>query len=155
MTDISQVATAHTDGMNLCHLIGNGAKSWHRTERHTFVVHVKTGNDNTYTAIGKLITDINESHVKKLCLVNTDNIYVACQKKDRCRRVDRGGENMILVVTNNVGFRITHVDSRFEYFNSLFGKLRTSHSAYQFFCFAGEHRAAHYFNSSWAVCFAR
>jgi hypothetical protein len=61
---------------------------------------------------------------------------------------------MLLVVAYHVLLRISYVNSGLENLNPLFGKLGTSHAAYQFFCLARKHRAAHNFNSTRAVRFA-
>ena len=140
--------------MHLGHLVGYGTEGRHRSEGHTLEVHVKSGHDDADTMIGQGVAHLDDAVVEELCLVDANHVDVVGQQQDASRRVDRRRLNMLLVVAHHVFLRIAHIDGGFENLHPLLGELGASHSAYQFLRFAREHRAAHYFYSSWAVCLA-
>lgn len=74
VTDVGKVATAHTNGMNLRHILGNGTKRRHRSKRIALEIHVKASNDDPLSSIGQLIADFHETLVEELCLVDAYNI---------------------------------------------------------------------------------
>ena len=60
-----------------------------------------------------------------------------------------------MIVTHHFFVAIARIDGRLENLDLLLGKLCTAQTAYEFLGFAGEHRAAYNFYSSWAAYFAR
>lgn len=80
VADIGQGSATHTDGMDLQDLIGNGTETRYRTERLPFVVHVKTGDNNTDTFVGELVADLYEAIVEELRFVDTHHVDIFRQK---------------------------------------------------------------------------
>ena len=69
VTDMGKIAAADTDGVYLRDIFGNGAQSRHRTERHTFEIHVEPGNDDALAPIGQSVAHLHQPFVEKLRLV--------------------------------------------------------------------------------------
>ena len=76
MAEIGQTAATHTNGMHLCHVVGNGTQARHRTEGNTTEVHVESRHNHANAPVGKLVADINEPHVKELGLIDADNLNI-------------------------------------------------------------------------------
>ena len=62
-----------------------------------------------------------------------------CQQQNISGKLHRGGSDCPFAVTNDVGFMIAFIDSRFEYLNLLPGYQRTIKSSNQLFGFPREH----------------
>ena len=60
---VSQGSAFYADGMNLGHIISNGAEGWDWSERNTLEVHVETCNNHTDATVGKLIAYIYQAIV--------------------------------------------------------------------------------------------
>ena len=75
VADVCQRAATHADGMHFCHIVGYGAQRRHRTERHAFEVHVKSGDDHPDTPVGEFIAHAREVIVEKLCLIDAYLIF--------------------------------------------------------------------------------
>lgn len=139
--------------MHLGHFVGNGTEGWYGTEGNASVIHIEAGHDDAYATIGQLVAYLNKAFVEELCFVNTYHVDVAGQQENARRGVDGCGEDGILVVADHFLIRVSGVDAGLEDFHALPGKLGASESAYEFFCLAREHRAAHHFYSAGAVHF--
>ena len=77
MADIRQRSAAHTDGMLLAHIVGNGTQGRHGTEGLSLEVEVEPCHDDAHTAGRKFLTDIHNARVEELCLVNAYHLIVA------------------------------------------------------------------------------
>ena len=84
---VGQVATAHTDGVNLRHLFGHRTEGGHRTEWDALEVHVKSCHDDALAAVGQFVANGNETLVKELRLVNADHFGGFGQEQDGRRGI--------------------------------------------------------------------
>ena len=85
MTEMCEIACFGANGMNLCHVFCGSHQGRHRTERLTFEIHVESGYDNTYTLVGQVIAYMNNLFIKKLRLIDTDDVNRIGQQTDICR----------------------------------------------------------------------
>ena len=69
MAGVSQRAALDTDGVNLCHLVGNGQELRHGSERLAEIVHVETCHDDAHAVISELVANIHDAVVEELSLV--------------------------------------------------------------------------------------
>ena len=143
MTDVGQSSTTDTNGMHFRHFVGYGKESWHRSERLTFEIEVKTCDYHTYTPGCQLVTDLHDMVVEELRFVDADHFTLLRHKQDACRRIDRRGGNAVAFMTDDLFLAITDIYGRLEYLNLLLGKLSSTKTADELFRLAGEHRAAH------------
>ena len=79
MTDVGQRSASHADGVHLRHIVGNGAESRHRAERHPPEVHIQTCHDDADASVGQLVAYVDDAHVEELSLVDANYIDVARQ----------------------------------------------------------------------------
>ena len=61
MADVSQITTAHADGMHLCHFVGDGTEGRHRAKGYTLIVHIEACHDDTHPTVGQFIALAEES----------------------------------------------------------------------------------------------
>ena len=154
MAHVSQRTALNTNGMHLCYVVGNGAQCRHRTERHTFKVHVKACNDNANASVGQFVANGHQPLIHKLRLINAHHVDVCRKQQYRRRRIHGRAMNGIAVVAHNVVFRKARINGRLENLNPLFGKHGTFHTPYQLLSLARKHRATNHFHSSLAVVLA-
>lgn len=86
--DIGQVTASYTDGVYLGYLIGYGTEGRHGAERYSLEVHVQSGYDDPYAPVGQFVTDIHQTFVEELCLVDAYHVNFRTEKQDAGRRVD-------------------------------------------------------------------
>jgi hypothetical protein len=151
--DVRQVTAFHTDGMHLRHFVGDGTQGRYRSERHTFKVHVQSGNDDSHPAVGQFVAHVYQPFVEELGLVYAHHVYFRTEQQDACRRVYRSRGDGIIVVRHHFLFRIACVDGRLEYLHSLTGEGGAFQAADQFFGLARKHGTADDFYSSSAAGF--
>ena len=142
MADVGQVSALDADGVNLGDVVGDGTEGGHGTEGDASEVHVEAGDDDADTTVGQLVADVGQSGVQELGFVDADNVDVAAEQEDAGRRVDGRRKDVVLVVTDDILFRVSDVDGRFEDFYFLTGKFGTAQSPYEFFGLTREHGAA-------------
>ena len=123
VTEIGQGTAFDADGMHLGHFVGDGTEGWNGAEGYTAEVHVETGNDDAYAAIGQFVTDAHQTFVEKLGFVDANHVDVGGEQENACRRVDGGGKNGVLVVADNFFIGIARIDAWLENLNALPGKL--------------------------------
>ena len=145
MAHVSQRAALHADGMHLRHFVGNGAQGGDRAEGDSFVVHVKSGNDNPHPIVRQPVADLCQSFVQKLCLVDADDIYIGGKEENVAGRVNRCRRDGVAVVADHIFVRIACINGRLEDFHLLSGKLRPLHTPDKLFGFAGEHTSTNHF----------
>ena len=134
--------------MHLCHLVGNGKESWHRTERHALEVEVESGYYHTDASACKFIADLDDMLVEELCLVNAHHIALLSHEQDACRGIDRRGGNAVALMADNLFLTITDINGRLEYLYLLLGELCTAKAANEFLRLTREHRATHDLHSA-------
>ena len=71
VADIGQCAASHTDGVDFCHIVGNGTQLRHGAKGLALEVQVQSGNDDADTAGRQLAAYIYYSHIKELRFVDT------------------------------------------------------------------------------------
>ncbi len=153
VADVSQVSTLDTDGVNLGHVVGDGTEGRHGAEGNATEVHVEPRDDDADAPISQFVADVGQSHVEELGFVDAHHVDVRRQEQDAGRRVDGRRENVVLVVTDHVLLRVTHVDGRLEDFHLLAGELGTAQASDELFGLAREHGTADYFDAAGAVWF--
>ena len=154
MTDVGQVSALDADGVNLGDVVGDGTEGGHGTEGDASEVHVEAGDDDTDATVGQLVADVGQSGVQELGFVDADNVDVAAEQEDAGRRVDGRRKDVVLVVTDDILFRVSDVDGRFEDFYFLTGKFGTAQSPYEFFGLTREHGAADDFDAAGTMWFS-
>ena len=70
MADVCQTTAAHADGVDFRHLLGNGTKRGHRTERDSLKVHVQAGDYHALAVARQFVAYIHQRRVKELSLIN-------------------------------------------------------------------------------------
>ena len=141
---LGEVAATDADGMYLRHILCRGHKVGHRTERLARIVHVETGHDHPYAAVGQLAADLHEALIEELRFVDSHHVDVAGEEQNVAGRFDRGGADGIGVVGDHILLRIAHIDGGLENFYFQVGELGSFESSDQLFGFARKHRSADY-----------
>ena len=79
--------------MDLRNKFGDREKIRHRAKWFAFIIHVKTSDNNAFTVIGKRIANFYNGLIKKLSLINTDNVTIPGQKKYIIGKINRRRPN--------------------------------------------------------------
>jgi hypothetical protein len=67
-------AADHADGLQLIHTLSDSEQTRHRTKRLSAKVHVQSSANHTLPKVSQLIAERNHTVVKKLHLINGDEI---------------------------------------------------------------------------------
>src|SRR5688572_2553964 len=70
-----------TNCVDLRNKFSDREKIRHRSKRFAFIVHVKPSDNNAFPVIGECIANFHDRLIKKLSLINTHDVTIACQKK--------------------------------------------------------------------------
>ena len=146
-------STVYADGVDLCHVFGNGTECGHGAEGDTLEIHVETCNYDALACVGQIDAYAHQFVIEKLRLVNANNFGVFGQLNDSCRCAYWGGVDGIGIVRYHILVAITRVDGWFVYFYFLLGYFCAAQAADEFFGFAREHGTADYFNAAVVVIF--
>lgn len=135
---MGKTAAADADGVDLCHVFGNGTECGHGAEGDTLEIHVETCNYDALACVGQIDAYAHQFVIEKLRLVNANNFGVFGQFNDSCRCAYWGGVDGIGIVRYHILVAITRVDGWFVYFYFLLGYFCAAQAADEFFGFAGE-----------------
>ena len=114
----------------------------HRLERLAGVILIETGDDDAFAPFGKLVDGVENIHVKKLGLVDTDDLGVVGDLFHHLgRRGDRDGKMLLTGMRRDLLFRITDIDDRFKDLYFLPRDAGALQAADQFLRLARKHRS--------------
>ena len=78
-TERRLAAGARADRLHLGHIFRHGKQIGHGTKRLALEIHIKSGNYYPHTTIGQFYANLRQFIIKKLCLINTNHLYIVCQ----------------------------------------------------------------------------
>ena len=148
MADVCQTTAAHADGVDFRHLLGNGTKRGHRTERDSLKVHVQAGNYHALAVARQFVAYIHQRRVKELRLINADHLSLGGEKQDAAGGIDRSGSDGVGVVGDDVFVGIAGIDGGFVDFHLLAGDACSLQASDEFFCLTGKHGTANDFDAT-------
>ena len=126
---MGKTAAADADGVDLCHVFGNGTECGHGAEGDTLEIHVETCNYDALACVGQIDAYAHQFVIEKLRLVNANNFGVFGQFNDSYRCAYWGGVDGIGIVRYHILVAITRVNGRFVYFYFLLGYFCAAQAA--------------------------
>lgn len=134
-----EIAAMIADGVELGDIFGYGQEVGHGTKGAAPEVHIEAGDDHPVATESELFTDFPEGFVKKLGLIDADDINMGSDLKDFSRILNSSGRDRTGVVTDDFILAVSCIAGRFVDFNRLFCNTDALESPDQFFGLAGKH----------------
>ena len=136
----SGVATLHANRPGLADILCNCHQLRHGLKRIPEVIHIKSGNDDTFTIAGQGIGNPDKLLIEELPFIDSNHLgHIVDRSQNLIRTCDRQGFNPPFGVRHNLRLRISIIDRRFEDLHFLPGNLCSPQPANELFALSTEH----------------
>ena len=143
LSPVRRSSASNTDRKCFRDVLRHTEQLWHGIKRPPAKILVQTGDNHTFSRVGKLVAHGHKPQVKELPLVNPNDLRAFIdQIKNLCGSKDKLRFDFHITVANDMILTVPSVELWFEYLHSLSRDLRPAQPADQLLTFTAEHAPA-------------